>query len=149
VAVSAEGAVDVASGLTGLTLLKTRDSAFSGFPRDAYTTLPETTDRILASSVNATWRYRRGTGDFSARDSIRQALIETFARHQSHSVQHTLYAMGEAALAACGDVLDITLALPNKHHLLVDLKPFNLDNPNVVFVATDEPYGLIEATVRR
>ena len=83
-----------------------------------------------------------------ARERIRAALVETFAAHESRSVQHTLYAMGEAALAACADVTEITLTLPNRHHLLVDLKPFGLDNPNEMFVATDQPFGLIEATIR-
>ncbi len=139
----------VVSGLTNLVLMKTADSAFAGFPRDAYTTLPETDDRILATSIAASWRYRPGTSDFAARDRIRTALVETFATYVSRSVQQTLYAMGEAALAACADATDITLALPNRHHLLVDLTPFGLDNPNEVFVATEQPFGLIEATIRR
>jgi urate oxidase len=139
----------IVSGLTNLVVLKTTDSAFSGFPRDQYTTLPETEDRILATSITATWTYRAGTTDFAARDRIRRALAETFAAHMSRSVQQTLYAMAEAALAACADMTDITLTLPNRHHLLVNLKPFGLDNPNEVFVATDQPFGLIEATIRR
>ncbi len=139
----------VRSGVTNLIVLKTTDSAFSGFPRDGYTTLPDTEDRVLATSVTASWVYRPGTTDFAARESIRTALIETFAAHDSRSVQHTLYAMANAALAACGDVTEITLTLPNRHHLLVDLTPFGLDNPNEVFVATDQPFGLIEATIRR
>ncbi len=143
------GTTELASGLAGLIVLKTTDSAFSGFPRDQYTTLPETNDRILATSVTATWKYRAGLNDFGGRQRIRTALVETFAGHMSASVQHTLYAMAEAALAACADITEITLALPNRHHLLADLTPFGLDNPNEVFVATDEPYGLIEATVRR
>jgi urate oxidase len=142
-------AVEVVSGLAGLVLLKTTDSAFSGFPRDEYTTLPETRDRILATSVTATWRYRQGTAEFSVRGRIRAALVDAFAAHVSESVQHTLTAMGEAALAAAPEIVDITLTLPNRHHLLVDLKPFGLDNPNDVFVATDQPFGLIEATLRR
>jgi urate oxidase len=140
---------DVTSGLTNLILLKTTDSAFAGFPRDELTTLPDSEDRMMATSVTASWSYRQGISGFSARDRIRTALVETFAGHDSQSVQHTLYAMGEAALAACSDLVEITLTLPNRHHLLVDLKPFGLDNPNEVFVATDQPYGLIEATVRR
>jgi urate oxidase len=144
----AQGA-GIASGLTNLVLLKTNDSAFAGFPRDEYTTLPETGDRVLATSVTASWTYRAGTSDFGARDRIRRALVETFAAHVSQSVQHTLYAMANAALAACADVTAITLTLPNRHHLLVDLTPFGLDNPNEIFVATDQPFGLIEATIRR
>jgi urate oxidase len=135
--------------VANLVVLKTTDSAFSGFPRDRYTTLPETEDRILATSLTATWSYRPGTTDFAARARVRQALIDTFAAHHSRSVQHTLYAMAEAALAACADAQSMTLTMPNRHHLLVDLKPFGLDNPNEIFVATDQPYGLIEATITR
>jgi urate oxidase len=144
-----ETAADVISGVANLVVLKTTDSAFSGFPRDEYTTLPETEDRILATSVTAVWKYRAGTTDFAARDRIRQALVAAFAAHHSTSVQHTLYAMGEAALAACADAVSITLTMPNRHHLLVDLKPFGMDNPNEIFVATDQPFGLIEATISR
>jgi urate oxidase len=139
----------ITSGVTNLVLLKTSDSGFSGFPRDRYTTLPDTDDRILATSLTAIWKYRSGASDFAARDRVRAALVETFAAHRSRSVQHTLYAMGEAALAACADVTETTLTLPNRHHLLVNLEPFGLDNPNDVFVATDQPFGLIEATIRR
>ena len=142
-------ASDVVAGLANLVVLKTTDSAFSGFPRDQFTTLPDTGDRIMATSITAAWSYRPETTDFSARAAVRRALVETFAAHQSHSVQHTLYAMGEAALAACADVTQITLTLPNRHHLLVDLEPFGLDNPNEIFVATDQPFGVIEATIRR
>ena len=140
---------EIVSGLTNLYVLKTNDSAFSGFPRDRYTTLPETEDRILATSITASWKYRPGAADFAARERIRAALVETFATHPSRSIQHTLYAMAEAALASCADATEITLTLPNRHHLLVDLTPFGLDNPNDVFVATDQPFGLIEATVTR
>ena len=139
----------IVSGLTNLVVLKTTDSAFSGFPRDEYTTLPETDDRILATSVTAVWPYREGTTDFAARERVRQAMIDAFAAHDSRSVQHTLYAMGQAALAASADLGSITLTMPNRHHLLVDLKPFGLDNPNEIFVATDQPFGLIEATITR
>jgi len=143
------GVTTVRSGVTNLVLLKTTDSAFAGFPRDEYTTLAETRDRMLATSMTATWTYRTDAHDFTARERIRAALVETFAAHDSASVQHTLHAMGEAALGAVGDIADITLALPNRHHLLVDLGPFGMDNPNEIFLATDQPFGLIEATLRR
>ena len=140
---------EVTSGLTNLVVLKTTDSSFSDFPRDEFTTLPEANDRVLATSITATWTYQPGSSDYAARDRIRTSLVETFAAHDSRSVQHTLYAMAEAALASFSDIIEITLTMPNRHHLLVDLTPFGLDNPNEVFVATDQPFGLIEATVRR
>jgi urate oxidase len=98
--------------------------------------------------MTAAWTYRAGAR-FEARERIRAALVDAFAVHDSESVQHTLYAMAEAALEASADIIDITLSMPNRHHLLVDLEPFGLDNPNEVFVATDQPFGFIEATVRR
>jgi urate oxidase len=143
------GTLTVTSGLRGLVVLKTADSAFSGFPRDEYTTLPDTPDRILATSITAAWQYASGFSDFAARRAVRTALVEIFASHRSESVQHTLFAMGEAALAACPGVTDIQISLPNRHHLLVDLAPFGLDNPNEVFVATDQPFGVIEARISR
>lgn len=148
---------DVRAGLTGLTVLKTAGSAFGGFLTDRYTTLEETTDRILATVLDTEWRYdtewRGGDGEVewdAAAQAARQALLTTFAEHDgSRSLQHTLYAMGAAALEACPEIAEVTLTASNKHHLLVDLRPYGQGNENTVFVATDAPYGLIEATVTR
>jgi urate oxidase len=140
--------LSVESGLKNLLVLKSAKSAFRGFQRDRYTTLKETTDRILATSVTAVWTHSapERRPDF---DAVRKTLLDTFAAHDSASVQHTLYAMGEAALAAHPGLSRIRLTMPNKHHLPVDLSPFGLKNDNEIFVATEEPYGLIEATVIR
>lgn len=138
------------AGLEGLGLLKTTGSGFAGFLRDEYTTLKDTDDRILATDVEARWKYARPPEDYNqAWNAVRDSLLVTFARHQSASVQHTLYAMGEAALAACGEIGEIRLVLPNRHHLLVDLASLGLENPNEIFVATSEPYGRIEAVIAR
>jgi urate oxidase len=138
------------AGLSGLGILKTAGSAFSGFPPGEYTTLRETRDRILATQVEARWRYLRAPQSFDlAWRSVRGALIETFADHDSESVQHTLFAMGSAALERCEEVVEIRLTMPNKHHVPVDLSPFGLENRNEVFVATEAPYGVIQATVAR
>jgi urate oxidase len=139
------------AGLDGLLVLKTTDSGFSGFPRDEFTTLAETDDRILATVVEARWTYRAGSAlDWGAAwRTARRLLLETFAEHDSRSVQHTLHAMGKRVLEELAPVEEITLVLPNRHHLAADLAPFGLDNPLAVFVATSEPYGRIEATLRR
>lgn len=140
----------VVSGVTGLVLLKSTGSEFHGFPRDRYTTLAETTDRILATALTARWRYRSGGHDWtSCFTDVRRILLETFATKHSLSLQQTLYAMGEAVLLAREEIAEIRLSLPNKHHFLVDLSPFGLDNDNEVFYAADRPYGLIEGTVQR
>jgi urate oxidase len=140
----------VETGVRDLLVMRTAGSAFAGFARDEYTTLKETRDRIFATSVSARWGYGTGPVDHDAVFArVRQALVETFATHASESVQHTAYAMGGAALEAGPELQEIRLSLPNRHHLLVDLTPFRLDNPNEIFIATTEPYGLIEAVVRR
>lgn len=139
----------VRAGVVDLLILKSSHSAFSGFPRDEYTTLPETRDRLLATSLTATWRYDAGIAFEPGWRTARNTLLETFATHHSESVQHTLHAMGQAVLAAVPEIAEIHLVMPNRHHLPVDLSPFGLENRNEVFVATEEPFGLIQATVRR
>jgi urate oxidase len=140
----------VRGGIEDLKVFKSAASAFSEFYTDEYTTLPPTHDRMMATIVTADWGYRESTLDWDdSADAIQRILLQAFADHDSASVQHTLYAMGEAVLTQRPEVTDVHLLLPNVHHLLVDLAPYGLDNPNMVFVATPEPYGVIEATVVR
>ncbi len=138
------------AGVNDLLILKSSRSAFEGYPRPIYTTLPETTDRLLATSLTATWRYRDSDVEFGvAWETVRQILLDVFATHDSQSVQHTLHAMGQAVLDRVNDVASITLVMPNKHHLPFDLSRLGLENRNEIFVPTDEPHGLIEATLVR
>jgi urate oxidase len=140
----------VLAGLTGLVVLKTTGSEFWGFPRDRYTTLAETRDRILATAVTARWRYAGTDVDFDGTHAgVRTALLETFAGTHSLALQQSLYAMGAAVLEQYPDIAEIRLSMPNKHHFLQDLSAFGLDNADVVYHADDRPYGLIEGTVLR
>lgn len=138
------------AGIKGLQILKSADSAFAGFSKDNLTTLPETTDRLFGTVLEAEWRYVRQDLRFNdLHHEIRTILLDCFAQHKSLSVQHTLYAMGEAVLKNIGALGEIQLVMPNKHCLLVDLARFGLDNPNQVFVPVDEPSGYIEARISR
>jgi len=142
--------VHVLAGLTDLVVLKTTGSEFWGFPRDRFTTLAETRDRILATAVTARWRYTGTDLDFDAAfDGVRTALLETFASTHSLALQQSLYAMGEAVLERHPEVAEIRLSMPNRHHFLQDLSAYGLDNPDVVYHADDRPYGLIEGAVLR
>jgi urate oxidase len=137
------------AGVEGLVVLKTTDSAFEIFLKDEYTTLKEDRNRILATSIHATWLYQENGCDFdSTWQGVRETLLEAFAGHDSESLQHTLYAMGESVLKKFPGIREIHLSLPNKHYNLVDLSPFHLENPKEIFLPTDEPHGLIEATLR-
>ena len=140
----------VSAGIEGLLVLRTAGSAFAGYMKDAFTTLPETRDRIFATILQAGWDYRVQDASFGlCWRTVRKALLEVFANHPSESVQHTLYAMAEAALEQCDQLSEIRLSMPNKHHLAFDVSRFGIHNRNEIFVPTDEPYGLIEATLRR
>jgi urate oxidase len=140
----------VVSGIRDLVVLKSTGSEFHGFLKDKYTTLPETNDRILATSLVARWRYDHTDVDWDkSYDEIKTLLLEQFAKIHSLALQQTLYGMGEAVLERHPEVAEIKFSAPNKHHFLVDLSPFGVENPGEVFIAADRPYGLIEATVVR
>lgn len=140
----------VVSGLRDLVLLNSTASEFHGFPRDRYTTLPETNDRILATAVEARWRHLGTEVDwYESFHATVEALTKGFVNTYSHSLQQTLFSMGSHVLRTRPEIAEIRLALPNKHHYLVDLSPFGLNNDNEVFLAGDRPYGLIEGTVTR
>jgi len=140
----------VTSGVDGLTILKTTKSGFEGYLPDKLTTLKPVADRILGTCATVTWQFASSMPHYSnVRAQVLRALMEEFASHDSKSVQHTLFDMGKAALAASPDVARITLTMPNLHHLLLDLSPFGQDNPNHIFVPIDEPHGYIEATIER
>jgi urate oxidase len=145
-----DGARRLEAGVAALALLKTTGSGFAGFRQDELTTLAPTDDRLLATVADADWVYREPPADAAdAWWTVRDRLVEVFATHPSRSVQHTLQALGDAVLAARPDVDEVRLRLPNRHHHRVDLAPFGLDNPDEIYVATDEPFGIIEGTVRR
>ncbi len=150
VAATRNGSVSVLSGLQDLVILKTANSAFVGFIKDSLTTLPEATDRLFGTALRAQWKYSSAALPFTTlRSTIRETLLNVFAAHDSKSVQHTLYAMGEAVLANIPDIDEIELTMPNIHCLLVDLSRFGQDNPNEIFVPIDEPSGYIEARLQR
>jgi urate oxidase len=146
---SAEGC-EVAGGIRDLVILKSTGSGFENYPKCKYTTLPETPDRILATSFSGTWFFAQAPANYAAaNDAILSAMTKVFANNFSPSAQTTVFQMAEAALAACPEISRIDLCMPNKHFIPINLAPFGLDNENEVFLPTEEPFGLIEASVAR
>ena len=142
----------IIGGIKDLTILKSTGSEFHDFLQDPYTVLEPTTDRVMATSLDASWRFSSsGTApdiDWDAAyDTVRKALVETFATLHSLALQQTLHAMGRSALEACPFLAEIRLSAPNKHHFVYDLARFGIENKGEVFHADDRPYGLIQATV--
>ena len=150
VAVGRDG-VAVESGIADLSVMKTTRSAFSGFPRDRFTTLKATEDRIMATKVTATWRYEASAAvDFDVSfGAVRATFLAVMADHDSVSVQASIWIIAEAILERHREVAEVSMSLPNLHHWTVDLSPFGIANDREVYVSTTEPHGLIEATIRR
>jgi len=151
-----QGKIHLSGGMLGLDVIKTTRSGFAGFLKDPYTTLGETSDRIFSTRIDAAWVYAEGAGGTAAGTAFsdvyrraREVLLETFATHDSKSVQQTVYAMAEALLAELPEIISVSLTMPNKHRILANLEPFGMSNANEIFVATSEPFGLIRATVTR
>jgi urate oxidase len=140
-------ATHVVTGLRDLVVLNSTGSEFWGYIKDQYTTLPETRERILATSVTAEWRHAGAFED--SYDTVKAVLLDAFAVTHSLSLQQTLFTMGRRVLEEVPGIAEIRFAMPNKHHFLVDLEPFGLDNPDEVYYAADRPYGLIEGTILR
>jgi urate oxidase len=145
------GGTLVEAGVEDLIVMKTTRSGFSGFPRDRFTTLPETDDRLMATKIAAIWRY--GSPDIDDFDAlwaaVRTTLLEVFADHHSPSVQTSIWIMAKAMLERHEELDEVRMVLPNLHHWTVDLSPFGMTNDRLVYISTTEPHGLIEATVRR
>ncbi|HEY8437250.1 MAG TPA: urate oxidase [Candidatus Limnocylindrales bacterium] len=142
---------DARPGIADLSVMKTGRSAFAGFPRDRFTTLQETDDRIMATKVTAEWLLDADRSiDYDASfEAVRSTFLEVFADHDSVSVQASIWIVGKAILERHPEIIEISMSLPNLHHFVVDLRPFGIENDREVFLATTEPHGLIEATVRR
>ncbi len=144
------GTETLIAGFYDLTVLKTTESGFVGYPKDRYTTLPETEDRILATDIAVRWRYSTTEVDFNGvYAAVRATILTKFSEGYSKALQHTLFQMAEAVISEHDEIDEIKFSCPNNHHFLSDLSPYGLDNPNVVYYAADRPFGLIEATIQR
>jgi urate oxidase len=142
--------IETTSGIRELVLLKTSGSAWEDFLRDDLTTLPDTNDRLLGTSLTASWVYQKVPASYAtANAKIIEVMLEAFSTRFSPSAQSTQYHMGEAALNACPEIRQISLTMPNLHYLVIDLTPFGIQNDKELFVPTDAPQGWIEATVVR
>jgi urate oxidase len=150
VAATRGGSSTLVSGIDGFTFLKSTQSGWENYVKDAYTTIPPTSDRICATSMLASWKWSSKPQNYPATNGkILATLLEVFGTTYSASVQDSLYRMGEAALAAVPEIYEISMACPNMHFILMNLSAFGLDNSNDVFLPTDEPHGQIECTVGR
>lgn len=146
----ARESVEVRGGVRELFVLKAAKAGFEGFLRDPYTTLEDDGDSMISAELRAAWLYKGEEIEFNATwHGVRQALLEVFAEHESRSLPHTLYAMGEAIFASFDPITEISLSISGEYCALADLKPLGMDNPGEIFLPADAPRALAEATLRR
>jgi len=151
VAVTSNGTkTAVVSGIDQLVLMRT-----SGFlprrpaPR-ADDGLDDAVQALLVGGLTAKWTYTNADVTFGPyRQGVRAAITETFAMHAARSVQHTLYAIADVVLATYEEILDVTLAMHERPYRPADLFSADLENPDELFVAAEEPLGVVEVTVER
>jgi len=144
--------MEVSSGLSGLTVLKTSGSGFAGFHQCDRTVLEPTEDRLMATTVTADWAFA-GTSAAASYESARDKVVDTFltvfSEEFSPSVQRTLFRVGEEVLGAVPEIAAITMSLPNEHYFPVDLERIGGKSNGTLFFPSKSPYGDIEATVTR
>ncbi|KAK3265316.1 hypothetical protein CYMTET_25992 [Cymbomonas tetramitiformis] len=113
----------VCSGFSGHKVLKTTQSGYEGYIHDQYTSLPDTRERMVATSVDAKWSYCADVQDYDAvYKRMLTSLDEAFFGAPrkgvySPSVQFTLFEMGKRAIASIAEVQTVTLTMPNIHFL--------------------------------
>lgn len=140
----------VTSGIDGFTFMKSTQAGWVGYVQDEYTTLPETTDRIVATAMTATWTWNAAPADYERTNAlILRTMLAEFATTYSRGVQDSLFRMAGRALETVPELETVSMACPNKHYIPIDLSRFGLQSDNCVFTATDEPHGQIECTVTR
>jgi urate oxidase len=141
---------EIRAGVDGLVVLKTSKSSLENFRRDPFTTLEVDPSRILCTVLRADWLYAGEEIEYGQIwHGVRDMLLEAFAEHETQSLQHTVYAMGETILNNFDQIREIHLALPDKRFQLIDLAALGTDNPGNVYLPMEEPFDLAEATIRR
>ncbi|XP_022094694.1 uricase-like [Acanthaster planci] len=143
-------------GLSDLKILKTTQSGFAGYVHDEYTSLPETDDRIVCSSVDGKWRYSDIEGmDFDETwEMCKTAILDEFAGPPnsgtfSFSIQEILFQCTQRMMNKVAEVDQIELDMPNIHYVFADLEKIGLENDGEIIMPTSDPHGIIRVAVSR
>jgi urate oxidase len=129
--------IEQRSGVRGFKLLRLSGSAFTGFVRDEYTTLPELTDRPLHMWLDVEWI---GAADTSLAPQVRALVRDVFLSFESGSIQQIIHAIGTRMLAELPAIYEVRLEANNRtwdqvtEHVYTDPRP---------------PYGVLGLTLRR
>lgn len=141
--------IAVQAGIDQLVLLRT-----SGFTPTARGTpiadaAADGLQRVYLATLGARWSYSGGDIAFVPyRTGVRQAIIETFAWHKGPTARDTLRAIADVVLASYHDISQVSFTLQERPYRPVDLLELSLDS-DALFIAHDEPVGVLEISVER
>ena len=141
--------IAVVSGIDQLALMRTAGLRPAGRQEDV-TGAQDGLQRLLVGALGARWSYSSPDVTFgSYRQGVRAVIVETFAAHARLSVEHTLHAIAEVALASYPEIVDITLTMQERPYRPADLFSAGVENPDDLFLVIEEPLGNVEVTLER
>jgi len=143
-----EGPIEIRSGIQGFKLLRLGGSAFYGFVRDQYTTLPEIKNRPLHMWLDLEWSYSTPEAAFSKgaiTAEVRQLVHEVFAGFESGSIQQIIYQTGRKMLHDIPAIEEIHLEANNRTWDTIAEQGESLG----VYTDARPPYGCLGLTLRR
>jgi urate oxidase len=139
----------VQAGLENLVLLRTSGFVPSSGGRPVDADAADGLQRMFLATLGARWAYSSGDIAFAPyRTGVRQAIVETFAWHKGPAILDTLRAMADVVLASYQEIAQVSLTLQERPYRPVDLLDLSVDR-DALFVAHDEPVGVVEISVER
>jgi urate oxidase len=142
------GIIEAVSGVRGFKLLRLGGSAFRGFLRDEYTTLPDLNNRPLHMWLDIEWDYVTADAAFAGGATtarVRQIVRDVFTSFESGSIQQIIYAMGTKVLADLPAIIEVRLEANNRTWDTIAERGDELG----VYTDARPPYGCLGLTLKR
>ena len=143
-----DGVVEIVSGISGFKLLRLGGSAFHGFVRDQYTTLPDITNRPLHMWLDLEWLYTQSSEAFSSgavTAAVRRIVRDVFHGFESGSIQQVIYQIGTKMLADIPGIAEVHLEADNRTWDTVAERGEELG----VYTEARPPFGVLGLRLKR
>jgi len=140
--------VEAVSGVKGFKLLRLGGSAFHGFVRDQYTTLPDVTNRPLHMWLDLEWLYVQSSAAFTSgavTAAVRRFVHEVFCAFESGSIQQVIYQIGTKILSDIPAIGEVHLEATNRTWDSVVERADEIG----IYTEPRPPYGCLGLRLRR
>lgn len=140
--------LEVRSAIRGFRMLRLGGSAFHGFVRDQYTTLPDIHNRPLHMWLDVEWTYVDSESPFNAGETtkaVRAIVRNVFDAFESGSIQQVLHRIGSRMLDELSSISQVDLQGNNRTWDTV------VEQEDELGVYTDSrpPFGILGLSLRR